>query len=208
MSDTSAYSDTSTDLGTIAVIGTGNIGGSLGRAFARAGHAVVFGSRSPAESGASGDTTAKVATLAEAVAAGDVVVLAVPADGVEAFLREHGAALAGKLVVDATNRFPGPVLNSSELFAELAPTARYARAFNSQTWETYVDPLWDGVRGSLFYTVSDEADAPALEALVTAVGLIPVSAGTGRPDLLDAAIFLLFPSMQKGRHTGLRVLHD
>ncbi|WP_051945186.1 NADPH-dependent F420 reductase [Streptacidiphilus rugosus] len=193
-------SDTNAGLGTIAVIGSGNIGGSLGRAFARAGHTVVFGARKP--------DAPDAVTLAEAVAAGETVVLAIPADAVEGFLREHGPALAGKLLLDATNRFPGPVLHSADLVAELAPGARYARAFNSQPWETYVDPLWDGVPGSLFYTVADESDAPTLEALIEAVGLAPASAGVNRPDLLDAALFLLFPSMQKGRHTGLKVLHD
>jgi hypothetical protein len=34
---------------TIAVLGTGNIGGTLGRAFAAAGHAVVLGSRHPSD---------------------------------------------------------------------------------------------------------------------------------------------------------------
>ena len=35
----------------VAVIGTGNIGGTIGRAFARAGNDVVFGSRSPGNDG-------------------------------------------------------------------------------------------------------------------------------------------------------------
>ncbi|WP_084724503.1 NAD(P)-binding domain-containing protein [Streptacidiphilus melanogenes] len=83
-------------IGTTAVIGTGNIGGTLGRAFARAGHAVVFGSRDPAASDAAGDTAAKVATPAEAVAAADTVLLAIPAGDVEEFLRTHADALAGK----------------------------------------------------------------------------------------------------------------
>ena len=32
---------------TIALIGTGNVGGALGRRFAENGHAVVYGSRDP-----------------------------------------------------------------------------------------------------------------------------------------------------------------
>ncbi|MEY9872302.1 putative dinucleotide-binding enzyme [Streptacidiphilus sp. MAP12-33] len=195
--------------GTIAVIGTGNIGGTLGRAFAKAGHAVVFGSRHPATSGASGDTDAKVTTVAEAVVAADTVLLAIPAGDVETFLTDHAAALAGKLLIDATNRFPGPVLHSADLVARLAPTARYARAFNNQAWETFANPRWDGVPGNLFYTVDDAADAPAVEALISAVGLVPTFAGPNRPDLLDAALFLLAPSFATlGRRTGFRLVHD
>jgi predicted dinucleotide-binding enzyme len=40
----------------IAVIGTGNLGGTLGRAFAGAGHQVTFGSRHPDDDQAAGDT--------------------------------------------------------------------------------------------------------------------------------------------------------
>ncbi|MEY9847516.1 NADPH-dependent F420 reductase [Streptacidiphilus sp. MAP5-3] len=196
-------------IGTTAVIGTGNIGGTLGRAFARAGHAVVFGSRNPATSDAAGDTGAKVATVAEAVAAADTLLLAVPAGEVEAFLRTHAEALAGKLIVDATNHFPQPVLHSADLVRALVPTARYARAFNTQTWETFADPLWDGEPGNLFYTVFEQSDAPTVEALITAVGLVPTFVGLGRPDLLDAAIFLLLPSFGTlGRRTGIRIVHD
>ncbi|SEK20761.1 NADPH-dependent F420 reductase [Streptacidiphilus jiangxiensis] len=196
-------------IGTTAVIGTGNIGGTLGRAFARAGHSVVFGSRDPGASEAAGDTGAKVATPQEAVATADTVLLAIPAGDVEAFLRTHADALAGKLLIDATNRFPQPVLHSAELVGALVPTARYARAFNSQAWETFADPLWDGEPGHLFYTVSDAADAPTVEALITAVGLVPAFAGLGRPDLLDAALLLLAPSFGTlGRRTAFRLVHD
>ena len=195
------------EIGTTAVIGTGNIGGTLGRAFAKAGYPVVFGSRNPAASGVAGDTDAKVLTPAEAVAAADTVLLAVPAAEVEAFLSAHAEALAGKLVIDATNRFPGPVLNSAEPVRAAVPTARYARAFNSQAWETYADPRWDGVPGHLFYTVDEESDAPTVEALISAVGLVPAFAGVRRPDLLDAALFLLMTALGRGdRRTGIRLL--
>ena len=200
---------TGSDIGTTAVIGTGKIGGTLGRAFAAAGHAVVFGSRDPATSDVAGDTAAKVATPAEAVAAADTVLLAIPADGVQEFLRAHADALAGKLVIDATNRFPQPVLHSADLVRALVPTARYARAFNSQTWETFANPVWDGEPGNLFYTVFEPSDAATVETLISAVGLVPTFAGLGRPDLLDAAIFLLAPSMATlGRRTGIRLVHD
>ena len=197
----------------IAVIGTGNIGGTIGRAVARsgagAGLEVVFGSRDPGGSAAAGDTAAKVVTHAEAVAAADVVLLAQPADQVADFLSAHAAALDGKLVLDATNRFPGPVLNSAAEVAELVPGARYARAFNSQAWETYETPTWDGVPGDLFYTTSTAGDRPVVEAVIEAVGLRPQYAGEDRPDLLDALLFLAVPAYAThGRHTGLRLLTD
>jgi len=48
----------------VAVVGTGYIGGILGRALARAGHTVTFGSRHAEDDDVAADTTASVATLA------------------------------------------------------------------------------------------------------------------------------------------------
>src|SRR5918996_4156867 len=100
---------------TTAVIGTGNIGGTLGRAFERGGIPTVFGSRHPSDS------------IPDALAQADVVLLALPAGAVEDFLRTHGPALAGKLVIDAANNVGAPVANHAQLVASLAPEARYAR---------------------------------------------------------------------------------
>ncbi len=194
-------------MGVIAVIGSGNIGGTIGRALARAGLDVVFGSRDPLASKAAGETAARVATVAEAVAEADTVLLAVPGGGVPALLRDHGAALDGKLVVDASNNFPGPVLNAAAAVAELAPGARYARAFNSQPWESYAEPTWDGVRGDLVFTARAGADEVRVAELIEAVGLRPYYVGPDKQDLADAVLWLLFPELERsGRHVGLHIL--
>src|SRR3954453_4413555 len=91
---------------TIAVLGAGRIGGTLGRAFTRAGHTVAFGVREPSSAAPvapPGDTGGRVASVAEALNGAEVVVLAVPGGSVEALVRKHAAALAGTLVIDAAN---------------------------------------------------------------------------------------------------------
>jgi predicted dinucleotide-binding enzyme len=67
----------------IAVIGTGNVGGTLGSRWAKAGHEVIFGSRHPESESvqdllALSGPTATAATPTEAVAAADAVLLATP----------------------------------------------------------------------------------------------------------------------------------
>src|SRR5512135_3607864 len=143
----------------VAVIGTGNIGRTLGGALARAGHEVVFGSRSPrkdvaAEAGGGlGARAATVVGIGEAVAAGDVVLVAVPGPAVDAFVAEHRQALAGKLVLDATNRMGGGgPAHSAATYAELVPSARYARVFNTLGWENFADPNFDGVPPDMFFS--------------------------------------------------------
>lgn len=190
----------------IAIIGTGNIGGTLGDALARAGHQVTFGSRhpqsAPARSG--GATTAGVG---EAIESSEVVLLAIPAAGVEDFLAEHAAALAGKLVVDATNRMGAPVANASELIRAAAPDARYARAFNSLGWENFADPDFDGQPADLFFA-SAEDDRAVVEEVITGVGLRPVYLGAGQQSAVDAALPLWFALMRArgNRHVAFRVL--
>src|SRR4051794_41620573 len=93
----------------IAVIGTGFIGGTLGRAFASAGERVVFGSRHPESDSLKGEPGVAVASVGEALDAADVIVLAVPGQAVAQLVAEHGDALRGKLVVDATNQMGQPV---------------------------------------------------------------------------------------------------
>jgi predicted dinucleotide-binding enzyme len=68
----------------IAVIGSGNVGGTLGRRWAALGHSVVFGVRDPArgadavKGGGALPANASVDTIAGAVSGADVVLLATP----------------------------------------------------------------------------------------------------------------------------------
>lgn len=192
----------------VAVIGTGNIGGTLGRAFARAGMSVRLGSRDPDASAAAGDSGAQVVTVEQALVDADVVVIALPGQHVVEFLRTHAADLDGTLVVDAANRVGEAALNSAADLADLVPGARYARTFNSYGWEVYDSPEFDGERPDLIYT-SDVGDEAAVEALIEAVGLRPMPLGPGQAAVLDTALRLILPVFQRyGRHTALRFLTD
>jgi predicted dinucleotide-binding enzyme len=188
----------------VAVIGTGNIGGTLGRAFAAAGHAVVLGSRHPSDG-----ADPREAPLAEALRGADVVVLALPGPAVPAFVQEHAAALAGPLVVDAANNLggDGPV-NGHDVLAAAVPGLRYARAFNTLGWENFAEPRYGDTEGDLFFS-SAEADRAVVETLIRAVGLRPVFVGEGQQDVVDGVLrlwFALAVGQGHGRHLGFRML--
>lgn len=150
----------------IAVIGGGNIGGTIGAAWRRAGHDVVFTSRSP-------EPPATVA-IPDAIAGADVVLLAVPGGAVPDLLAEHGAALDGRVVIDATNDIGGERLHHGDLYATHAPGARFARAFNTLGFELFADPSIGGDVADLFWCGPDDA---GVEQLITDVGLRPVRVG-------------------------------
>ena len=111
----------------IAIIGAGNVGKALATAFSRAGHTVIVASRDPEDAGSLAATTgARIAsTNAEAASAGDVVILAVPFASVPYIAGEITDAVAGKPVIDVTNRMSfgasGPEIDTTS--SNVAPAA-------------------------------------------------------------------------------------
>jgi predicted dinucleotide-binding enzyme len=187
----------------IAVIGTGFVGGTLGRAFARAGHEVVFGSRHPDEASVTGGTAARVDTVEHAVAGAEVVVVTLPGPAVDPFLDANGPALDGRIVVDVANRMGQAVPNSAEQVRAKAPGARYARAFNTLGGEMFENPIVGGEQADLFFSADEDARA-SVEQLVEAVGLRPVYVGADQQDVVDG-IFRLYFAVAIGQKHGRRI---
>lgn len=186
----------------IAVIGTGNIGGTLGQRWNVAGHEVVYASR--AGSG-TGPGEAPVLAVGEALTGAEVVLLAVPGGAVAEVVAANGAALAGKVVIDAANRIGQPEVNSRAPIAAAAPDARYVRAFNTLGWENFADPP----PGAALFFAADPAARTAAEELITAVGLEPVFAGgADASGTVDALLPLWFALVKHGggnRRVALRI---
>lgn len=107
---------------TIGILGgTGDLGSGLAKAWARAGYAVVIGSRSAEKAeAAAGDMEGKVrgAGNADAAREADVVVLAVPFASHEATLLEVREAVQGKILVDAAVPLVPPKVSTVQLPAE------------------------------------------------------------------------------------------
>ncbi len=184
----------------IAVIGTGFIGGILGRALSRSGHTVTFGSRQPQDDGVTGDTDSRVASIPEALAAGEVVILAVPGKAVAELTADCGVLLHNRLVIDATNRMGEPVVNSR---SDLPADVRYARAFNTLGGENLADPVFpDGV-ADMFFSAPD-ADRSTVEEIIRGVGLRPVFVGADQEDLIDS-LFRLWVTLVMGQGRGRRL---
>ena len=151
----------------IAILGTGNIGGTLGKKWAAASHLVVFGVRdaksAKAQSLRESYPHARLATIPQALADADMVLLAVPWSAVPEVMRANADALAGKIVIDATNNFGGPVVNNVQTIAEAAPTASIFRAFNSLGWEVFARPQFGETQVDMFYC-GPEGEARTLVA--------------------------------------------
>jgi predicted dinucleotide-binding enzyme len=184
----------------IAVIGTGFIGGILGRALAREGHAVTFGSRHPDQDDVAMDSGASVASVGTALQDADVVILALPGPAVAGLASDHAQALAGRLVIDATNRMGEPDSNSR---ASLPDDVRYARAFNTLGGENLADPVFADGPADMFFS-APEQDRSTVEEVVRGVGLRPVYVGADREDIVDA-LFQLWIALAMGQGRGRRL---
>ena len=189
----------------IAVIGKGNIGGSLGRKWRTAGHDVVYGARDGSGEGPGG---APVLGIGNALKDADVVLLAVPGKVVPDVVSEHRAALAGKTVIDAVNRIGAPEFDSRAIIADAAPQARYVRAFNTLGWENFVNPL----PGTDLFFAADPAARATAEELIEAVGLRPAFVGdAGATATVDALLPLWFALVQQNggnRRLALRLVTE
>src|ERR1700730_12449533 len=127
----------------IGVVGSGKLGGTVGGLWVKAGHQVLFSSRHPEELKGLVDglgANARAGAVAEAVAFGDVVLIAVPYAALPEVGRDNAAALKGKVVLDACNPIAGrdgDIVNEAvangvgEASAKYLPGTRLVRAFNS-----------------------------------------------------------------------------
>jgi 8-hydroxy-5-deazaflavin:NADPH oxidoreductase len=185
----------------IAIIGAGNVGKALATAFKRAGHDVIITSRDPQDAGSvAAATRSRVATSnVEAAEAADVIVLAVPFSSVPEVAAEIAKAVAGKPVIDATNRMSfgptGPAIDTTSSNAEdlaaLLPDARVVKAFNTVFASNQADPIVEGAQLSGFVAADDAEATATVLALVGSIGLDPVYVGPlSRARQLEGLAFL------------------
>ena len=201
----------------IAILGSGNIGGTLGKKWAAAGHSISFGARQPTAAkyqlllaGVGG--IGRVVTIAEALAASEAVLLAIPGAAVAGLLAEHGPALNGKIILDATNRVGQAEINSLAAIAAAAPEASLYRAFSTLGWENFETPRIGGEQVDLFFCGDDGAARAAVETLITDIGLRPVYVGgreqVGVIDGLTRLWFALVFGQQRGRRLAFKMLTE
>lgn len=166
----------------IAILGAGNVGGGLGRAFAAVGHEVVFGVRDP-------ESTKTLAALAEipdaaaaspsdAVEGADVIVFAVRPVAIGATVAEL-PPLAGRIVIDAMNRFDAEVTGQSTTqdLARLLPGAKLVKAFNTTGFENFGTAASRSVPAAMFIAGDDEEAKQAAMRLAAEIGFRPEDAG-------------------------------
>lgn len=170
----------------IGIIGTGNVGKALAKAFLRHGHPVMVGSRSPAKlegwRGEIGDSLA-FGTVKDAVAFADVVVLAVKGTAAKEAVSAIAADLAGKVVIDTTNPIADapPVNGVLQFFTDrndslleqvqrTAPRARFVKAWSSVGAAHMEGPRFPGGTPTMFICGNDPAAKGVVSEILRTFG--------------------------------------
>ncbi len=174
----------------IGIIGSGHIGSTVGTLWVKAGHPVMFSSRHPEELASLAHDLgplAKTGSVAEALAFGDVVLIAVPYRAYPEIGRDNAAALKDKVVLDAGNAVPardGEIATEArdrgigETSAKYLVGARIVRAFNTLGYRVLQDNANRlGERMAIPIAGDDAAALARASDLVTAAGFDPVVVG-------------------------------
>ncbi len=183
----------------IAIVGAGNVGGTLARRWQAAGHQVTTPGRG------------------EAVPAdSELVLFAVPAAALEDAARAARPP-AGAVVVDATNPV-GPGFthahatgSQAERLRDALPGARVVKAFNTVGFNVMADPSFGGTPATLALCGDDAAAKAVVSGLAAELGFAPLDAGPlARARLLEHfALLWISLAMQPGglgREIGFALL--
>jgi 8-hydroxy-5-deazaflavin:NADPH oxidoreductase len=177
----------------IAIIGAGNVGGTLGSRWAKNRHKVTFGIRNPSDDKvqtavSAGGVNAKAASIADAVRSAEVVVLTVPWEGAQAAIQSAGD-LNGKILIDCTNPVimgveglkkglvVGHSTSAGEQVASWAKGAKVVKAFNTTGAGNMANPGYGSHNATMFICGDDAKAKGIVKELSDELGFDTIDAG-------------------------------
>ena len=177
---------------TTAIIGVGNLGGTVARHLVGGGESVVLSAKDEAHAKALADElgpNASAASVEEAIAGADVVVLATWLEQTRELVPARTGLLEGKVVVDPTNpigfdeneqmiRTLPEGKSSGSVVASLLPAdAHYVKAFGTLGADQLATSANRERRVVLFYATDDDAAEATAQRLIRAAGFEPLKVG-------------------------------
>ena len=155
----------------IGIIGNGNVGSALARGLERGGYPVRAVDSEPGKVKETGEWA-------------EVVILAVPYGAVDDVIRELGASIQDKTLVDVTNALTedmqlasGCTTSRAEHLQQIARGARVVKAFNTQ-FAGHMDTGQLGGQPLTVFAASDDLQAKQqVMEMAKGIGFSPIDAG-------------------------------
>jgi predicted dinucleotide-binding enzyme len=201
----------------IGILGTGDVGRTLGAGLVRLGHQVKLGSRDPQSPAvktwlSSAGNGGTAGTFAETAKFGEMVIVATLWSGTENALALAGERnLAGKVVIDATNPLvftPGrpPELalghrdSGGEQVQRWLPASRVVKCFNMVGHAHMVNPSFPGGPPDMFICGNDSAAKDTVAKLLSSLGWPSTDIGGIEGSRVLEPLCILWVAF--GMHTG------
>ena len=156
----------------IAIVGKGNVGSALAEGLGRAKHEVRFASKDPKE------------PIADVVAWGDAVILAVPWNSHKAIAASGGKIFDDKTVVDVSNVLTpnmelavGFTTSGAEELQKLLPKAKVVKAFNTVFAQNMRNGRLKGERLTAFIAGDNSVSKETVRKIAEDIGFDVVDTG-------------------------------
>ena len=177
---------------TTAIIGVGNLGGTVARHLVAGDERVVLAAANEEHAKTLADElgpNASAASVEDAIAGADVVVLATWLDQTREYLPAEARLLENKIVVDPSNpigfensqmirTLPEGVSSGSVVEGLLPASAHYVKAFGSLgALEQLATSANRDPRVVLFYATDDDTAEAVAQHLIRAAGFAPLKVG-------------------------------
>lgn len=161
---------------TIAIIGSGNVGGALAQSFIKAKHTVLMGVRLPLS-----DKSLKLATVIGedrftsveyAAKQADVIIITTPPEAVLSLIPQLGD-ISNKMIIDATNSVrtkPEGYPTAYHAIKEKTGSDRVVKCFNTTGFENMLNPVYNGVGIDMFCAGNNKEAKAITTKLATDIG--------------------------------------
>ena len=200
----------------IAIIGTGNVGGSLAKGFAKAGHQVFMGVRNQNEIKGGELANLKnitIHSISDASTSAEVILIAAVPQAVKDIAAQLGDT-SNKIIIDAMNSVrvkPEPFSNTTEALLKLTNCKDIVKCFNTTGAENMANPTYHGHGIDMFYAGDSDKAKKVAEQLAKDIGFENVYnfGGSDKFNLLEqfALSWINLAMMQGyGRDIAFRVV--
>jgi 8-hydroxy-5-deazaflavin:NADPH oxidoreductase len=201
----------------IGILGAGNIGGNLGKLWAAKGHEIFFAIREPQSDKVKAilsdiNSNVHTGTVKEAVAFGEVVLLAVHWQNVPEVLQQIQEVINDKILIDSTNRMIPPPSDTTgsaaEDIARSLPEAKIVKAFSTLGANNLTDLKFGSENASTFICGNDIEAKSIVIQLAEEIGFDVVDVGLlNTAPLLESLTKLWVQiSRQYGREIAFKLL--